>query len=215
MMEFTLYGSPHSLPTYKVALMLSLSGERFQFRYISIQKGMHKSPEFLVLSRWGQVPVLRHGDRVLLQSAAIVEYLAETLGCFGSCEPSLRQTIREWLYWDVDVLFPPIFACYGVRLGRLNLLPIRVDPVIADYHRQKAEYALSDLDARLGERRYLCADEATIADLLCYGDVAFAAICEFDMGQMPGLRSWAERIEALPGFKAPFDLLEMKDARIS
>jgi hypothetical protein len=31
--RFTLYGSPHSLPTYKVALVLCLSGEPFSFRY--------------------------------------------------------------------------------------------------------------------------------------------------------------------------------------
>ena len=58
MKRFTLYGSPHSLPTYKVALMLRLSGAPFSFRYVSFQRGMHKTPEFLALSRWSQVPVL-------------------------------------------------------------------------------------------------------------------------------------------------------------
>ena len=58
MVRFTLYGSPHSLPTYKVALMLHMSGEPFSFRYVSFQKGAHKTPEFQSLSRWGQVPVL-------------------------------------------------------------------------------------------------------------------------------------------------------------
>ncbi len=69
MKRFTLYGSPHSLPTYKVALMLRLSGEPFSFRYVSFQKGMHKTPEFLALSRWAQVPVLVDGGRTYLQSA--------------------------------------------------------------------------------------------------------------------------------------------------
>ena len=82
MSRFTLYGSPHSLPTYKVALMLRLSGEPFSFRYVSFQKGMHKTPEFLALSRWGQVPVLVESGRIYNQSAAIVEHLAETLGRF-------------------------------------------------------------------------------------------------------------------------------------
>jgi glutathione S-transferase len=59
MQRFTLYGSPHSLPTYKVALMLRMSEEPFAFRYVSFQKGMHKTTEFLALSRWGQVPVRR------------------------------------------------------------------------------------------------------------------------------------------------------------
>ena len=63
MKRFTLYGSPHSLPTYKVALMLRLSGQPFSFRYVSFQKQMHRTPEFLALSRWGQVPVLLDGDR--------------------------------------------------------------------------------------------------------------------------------------------------------
>ncbi|MEJ0075477.1 MAG: hypothetical protein WDO17_08515 [Alphaproteobacteria bacterium] len=37
--RFTLYGSPHSLPTYKVALMLRLSGEPFSFRYCELPEG--------------------------------------------------------------------------------------------------------------------------------------------------------------------------------
>ena len=107
MTRFTLYGSPHSLPTYKVALMLRLSGEPFSFRYVSFQKGMQRTPEFLALSRWGQVPVLVDGERVYLQSAAIVEHLAETLGRFQGPDPASCQAAREWLYWDIDVLFPP------------------------------------------------------------------------------------------------------------
>jgi glutathione S-transferase len=78
MKRFTLYGSPHSLPTYKVALMLRLSDAPFSFRYVSFQKGIHKAPEFLALPRWGQVPVLVDSDHVHVhvQSAAIVEHLA-------------------------------------------------------------------------------------------------------------------------------------------
>src|SRR5438309_4265879 len=95
MTHLTLYGSPHSLPTYKVALMLRLSGEPFSFRYVSFQKGMHKTPEFRALSRWGQVPVLLDGERVYVQSSAIIEHLAEALGRFRGPDPSARQAVRE------------------------------------------------------------------------------------------------------------------------
>jgi hypothetical protein len=37
--RFTLHGGPHSLPTYKVALMLRLSGEPFSFRYVTALPG--------------------------------------------------------------------------------------------------------------------------------------------------------------------------------
>jgi glutathione S-transferase len=213
--RFTLYGSPHSLPTYKVALMLRLSGEPFSFRYVSFQKGMHKTPEFLALSRWGQVPVLVDNERVHLQSAAIVEHLAETLNQFQGSDSATRQAVREWLYWDVDVLFPPIFNCYGVHLGQRKLLPISVEPTIADYHRRRAEAALSVLDLQLTDRDYLCAAEPTIADLFCYGDVAFAEICAFALHRWTNVVGWTERVTALPGFKAPFALLTMQNAELS
>jgi glutathione S-transferase len=211
MQRFTLYGSRHSLPTYKVALMLRLAGERFSFRYVSFQKQMHKTPEFLALSRWGQVPVLLDGERVYLQSAAIVEHLAGTLGRFQGPDPATRQAAREWIYWDVDALFPPIFGCYAVQLGRNKLLPISIEPAIADYHRQRAETALSVLDTHLACGDYLCAADPTIADLFCYGDVAFAEICGFDLHRWASLAGWAKRVTALAGFKAPFELLAMKD----
>ena len=215
MKRFTLYGSPHSLPTYKVALMLRLSGAPFSFRYISFQKGMHKTPEFLALSRWSQVPVLVDDGRIHLQSAAIVEHLAETLGRFQGPDPAARQLVREWLYWDVDALFPPIFNCYGVQLGQRNLLPISADPVIADYHRRRSETALSTLDSQLSGRDYLCAAEPTIADLFCYGDVAFAEICAFDLNRWANVALWAKKVTALAGFEAPFAMLAMEDAEFS
>jgi len=213
--RFTLYGSPHSLPTYKVALMLRLSGAPFSFRYVSFQKGMHKTPEFLALSRWGQVPVLVDNERVYLQSASIVEHLAETLDRFQGPDPAARQAVREWLYWDVDVLFPPIFNSYAVQLGQRKLLPINVEPLIAGYHRGRAEAALSVLDSHLAGRDYLCAPGPTIADLFCAGDVAFAEVCAFDLNRWTNVALWTKRVTALPGFQAPFALLAMEDAEFS
>jgi len=216
MTRFALYGSPHSLPTYKVALMLRLTGAPFSFRYVSFQRGMHKTPEFLALSRWGQVPVLVDGERVHVQSAAIVEHLAAVLGQFQGHDAEARQAIREWLYWDVDALFPPIFNAYSVQLGQRGLLPISVEPAIAEYNRRRAQAAMSALDSQLAGRLYLCADEPTIADLFCYGDIAFAEICEFDLrGWSEVVARWAERIKALDGFEAPFELLAMQDAEFA
>ena len=215
MKRFTLYGSPHSLPTYKVALMLRLSGAPFSFRYVSFQKEMHKAPEFLALSRWGQVPVLIDNERVHVQSAAIVEHLAETLGRFEGPDAASRQAVREWLYWDVDVLYPPVYGCYSVSLMQRKLLPIKIEPAIVDFHRQRAETALAKLDAQLSDRTYLCTAEPAIADLFCYADVAFAEICAFDVNRWPNVAGWAERVKTLPGFRAPFDLLQMQDAEQS
>jgi glutathione S-transferase len=215
MKRFVLYGSPHSLPTYKVALLLHMSDEPFSFRYVSFQKGMHKTPEFLALSRWGQVPVLLDNGCIHLQATAIVEYLADALGRFQGRDAKTRQRVREWLYWEVDTLFPPIFNGYGVHLGKNNLLPISVEPAIADYHSRHVELALSTFDTHLAHDDYLCSSEPTIADLVCCADLAFATASGTDVGRWKNVSGWATRVKALPRFKGPFDLLSMADAELS
>jgi glutathione S-transferase len=208
---YTLHGSPHSLPTYKVSLMLRMSGQPFSFRYVSFQKGMHRTPEFQALSRWGQVPVLVEDERVYVQSAAIVEHLSEALDRFKGPDPVARQAVREWLFWDVDALFPAVFGCYAAELDRKRLLPLNIDPVIAAYRRRATEAALASLEATLGGA-FLCAAVPTVADVFCLGDIAFAQVCGFDLGQWPKVANWTQRLKALPGFAEPFDLLPMRDA---
>src|SRR5437764_3337986 len=166
--DFTLHGSPHSLPTYRVALMLRLCRIGFDFRYVSFQRGMHLTPEFRALSRWGQVPVLQHDGRVLVQSAAILEYLCETLGRFGAGDAAARQPVREWLFWDADRLMPPLYHWYGIELGRQNLLPLSFDPVLVAEFDRKGAAALDLLDAHLARRGFLVGAEPTIADICSY-----------------------------------------------
>jgi len=212
---FTLHGSPHSLPTYRVALMLRLCRTGFTFRYVSFQRGMHLTPDFRALSRWGQVPVLEHDSRVFVQSAAILEYLAEELGCFGAADAEARQHVQEWLFWDADRLMPPLYAWYSVELGRRKLLPLSFDPVLVVEFDRKGTAALGVLDAHLSGRRFLVGDSATIADICCYADIAFARLGNKDLTGWANVVAWARHIEALPGFAAPFELLAMQDAEIA
>ncbi len=211
---FVLHGSPHSLPTYRVALMLRLCRIGFSFRYVSFQRGMHLTPEFRTLSRWGQVPVLEHGGRVLVQSAAILEYLSDTIGCFAAADPDARRNVREWLFWDADRLMPPLYGWYGVELGRSGLLPLSFDPVTVGEFDRKGAAALGILDGHLSGHRFLVGDAVTIADICCYGEIAFAKLSRKDLAAWPKIVAWAGRIEALPGYAAPFDLLPMADAEI-
>jgi len=212
MMEgFTLHGSPHSQFTYKVALMLRLSDRSFAFRYVSFQKGMHRTAQFRALSPWGQVPVLQHDGLVLCQSAAILEYLAETLGTFMPADRRQKLAVREWLYWGADRLAPPVYACYGAALGRRRLLPIETEPAVEADAGRRLESALTALDAQLADRRFAVSDDATIADVACYGDVCFATLSDIDLRPWANVERWSERIAALPRFARPFELLAMED----
>lgn len=212
---FTLHGSPHSLPTYRVALMLRLCRKGFTFRYVSFARGMQLTPEFRALSRWGQVPIVEHDGRVFVQSAAILEYLADTLDRFGAGDDVARQHIREWLFWDADRLMPPLYSWYSVDLGRRNLLPLSFDPVLVAEFERKGRLALDFLDEHLSGHQFLVGDVATIGDICCYSDIAFARLSGKDLSAWRNVIAWAGRIEALPGFAKPFDLLTMQDAEIA
>jgi hypothetical protein len=69
----------------------------------------------------------------------MLEYLAETLGCFKGTHVEARQHVGEWLFWDADRLMPLLWAWYGVELGRRNLLPLSFDPVLITEFEAKAQ----------------------------------------------------------------------------
>lgn len=199
--EYTLYGSFLSAPTYRVGLMLALTGTQFAYRHIDLSKGAHKTPEFLALNRYGQVPVLQVGDLALCQSNAILEYLAEQTGQFGGRDVAERQRIREWLYWEHDRLSP------GVARTRFFTRFMKPDPAVADYMRKLGDLGLDTLDGFLAESPFLLGDRPTIADISAYAAIVHAAEGNFDLSPRGRISGWAARMAALPGFRLPYDLL--------
>ena len=57
----TLYDMPLALNCYKVRLLLSLLGVEYRREPIDLLEGEHKTPEFLAINPFGQLPVLRGG----------------------------------------------------------------------------------------------------------------------------------------------------------
>jgi len=60
-----LHGSFTSSSSYKPMLFLALSGLPFSFRTVNLKNGVQKEAAHLAINRYGQVPVLRHGDLTL------------------------------------------------------------------------------------------------------------------------------------------------------
>jgi glutathione S-transferase len=77
-----------------------------------------------------------------------------------------------------------------------------------------AEGAFAVLDGKLVDRAFLFGDSATIADIACYGEVAFAPHAGLDISACRNITIWAQRLAALPRFKPPFDLLPTENAEI-
>lgn len=202
--RYELHGIWLSGPAYKVALMLSLCGEPFDYIHVNLRGGEHKTPEFLAKQRFGQVPLLvdRSNGRRLCQSASILEYLAETLGKFAGGTAEEKIEAREWMFWDFDRLAPNLYRSRGIRLG-LRSMPFDT----AAMYYNEGNVALKVLDDHLKGRDWIVGGGPTIADIDIHGVIDYAAAGGFDLGQYAGIAAWRKRLMALKGYGSPEQLL--------
>src|SRR5215211_844091 len=76
----------------------------------------NKSEEFLKVSPYGKVPVLRVNGTSLYESNIVNEYLDEVYESPGlmPVDPEERASVRTWMAFANDYFFPSIFR---VRMG--------------------------------------------------------------------------------------------------
>ncbi|MDE2385501.1 MAG: glutathione S-transferase family protein [Alphaproteobacteria bacterium] len=207
--RFTLYGSATSGPTYTAALGLALMRHPYSYIHVNLREGAHKQPDFLVKNRYGQVPVLRDGQMMAVQSAAILLHLAESLDKFHSKQPVEKQRVREWLFWQWDKLAVPVFRLRAKARGQRQFgdeLRILYDT--------EARAALAVLEHELARNEWIVGKKPTVADIGIYGVLRYAPEANIDLGHYPSVLSWKKRFEELPGFATPEQLLPLESRLI-
>lgn len=202
--RLTIYGSFTSSSSYKPILYLALARLSYSFRTVNLKTGKQKTPEYLAINRWGVVPSLRHRGLVILQSNVILDYLARTTGRFEPAGEQERWQAREWLAWEADHITAVAKVRYSARFGASH------PEVIAEF-RPKAEAALSFIDKTLADRRWLVGEACSIADIGCWGRMAFMAEGGFDIARWPNLDAWSRRLAAMSGFALPYELIPSRD----
>lgn len=203
--RFTLYGFATSGPTYTAALMLSLCRHPFSYIHVNLREGAHKQPDYLVKNRFAQVPSLRDGQMVAVQSAAILIHISDALDKFAGKSPVEKQRVTEWLFWAWDKLAVPIFRLRARARGTRQF----GDEVRIMYDTE-ARAAISVLESELSRAEWIGAKKTTIADIAIYGVLRYAAEGGVDVGHYPHVNAWKKRFEDLPGFATPEQLLPME-----
>ena len=72
-----LYGYWRSSASYRVRIALNLKGLHYESIPVNLVAGEQSSSEFDLRNPQHMVPVLMHGERVMRQSLAIIEWLEE------------------------------------------------------------------------------------------------------------------------------------------
>ncbi|HYM32491.1 MAG TPA: glutathione S-transferase family protein [Candidatus Cybelea sp.] len=204
--SFLLYGHWLSGPSYKAGLMLSLCGIKFGFRLVDLTKGAHKTPEYLAINRYGQVPALRHSDVVLVQSNVILDYLSDLAGKYRGPDKAHSWHAKEWMAWEADRLAPGLYRSRFIQKFAPN-----TDANVAKAYRDAGEAGLKVLEESLGKAPFLVGKDATIADVACWAPVASMSEGGFDIANYPNIKAWSERLSKLSGFKLQYDLMPKED----
>ncbi len=200
--DITFYGHPRSGNAYKPALMLALTATPHTFRLVDLPGGETRGAQYRALNPFGKVPMLEHGGLRIRQSNSILLHLAAHTGRFGSGGDAVKRLrISEWLFFEQDLMLA------GVGRRRFLRKVVQGDPKVIEFLGVLGEGALDTLETVLGAEPWLAGDEPTIADISVYGYARLAEEAGFDLAARPGVRAWRERVEALPGWAAPADLM--------
>ncbi len=187
--RFALSGHAH-----RAELFLSLLGLPFERVDVDLANKAHKTPAFLAMNPFGQVPVLQDGDVTLADSNAILVYLAMKYGgeAWLPRDPAGAARVQRWLSVAAGLL---AFGPAAARLVALFKAPFNLSEVSARAH---ALFAV--IEAELAAAPFITGQAPTIADVALYSYTAHAPEGGIALDAYPRLRAWLKRIEALPGF---------------
>ena len=189
MIDFYTWTTPNGR---KVSILLEELGIDYEVHSINITQGDQNSPAFLKISPNNKIPAIvdRDNGMSLMESGAILVYLAEKYGKFLPKDRTARAKVNEWLMWQM--------GGFGPILGQAHHF-LHFNPGKSDYaeERFRSEVArlYGVLDRRLEGRDYIC-DDYSIVDMACWPWVSRYEWQQVNLTAYPNVRSWYQRLLA-------------------
>ncbi|MCD6042831.1 MAG: glutathione S-transferase [Burkholderiales bacterium] len=155
-------------------------------------------PELRAIHPLGKAPVIEDGERVLAESGAIVEYLAERYGG-GRLVPargtSEHVSYLHWLHFaEGTIMLHLVSRLYLSRVGEGGAaLLARVEGMIG------AELDL--VEAELGRSAHIAGPEFSAADVQMLFPLEFAAFARLVGERHARLREYLARMQARPAYR--------------
>jgi len=203
---YQLYGYWRSSAAYRVRIALNLKGLEYEQAPVHLARdgGEQHRPEFLEISPQAQVPVLRHGARLIRQSLAIIEYLDE----LHPDPPLLPAVSRDRA--RVRALAMAV-ACDIHPLNNLRVVQYLERELGASPEQRTVwmqhwmALGLSGLEAQVADHpstgEYCEGDTPTMADCCLVPQLYNARRYGLDLTPYPTLRRIEAACQALPAFQ--------------
>jgi len=191
---------------HKVTIFLEETGLPYRIKPVNIGKGHQFHPEFLAVSPNNRIPaIVDHAPPdggaplTLMESGAILLYLAGKTGRFYPADLRGRCEVMQWLFWQMAGLGPMA----GQTHHFVHYAPDPIDYAVDRYVRETGRlYGV--LNKRLADREFVAGDYS-IADMACYPWV-LPQRQKQDMAHFPHLARWKEAIAARPAVQRAYAL---------
>ena len=208
MIDLYTWGTPNGR---KVSILLEELGVKYTVHAIDIGKDDQFAPEFLRISPNNKIPAIVDRDTgvSLMESGAILVYLAEKHGRFWPTDPLERAKANEWLMWQMGGFGPMLGQCHHFAKFNPGKAPYAEERYLAETRRL---YGV--LDRQLVGREFITGDYS-IVDMACWPWASRYEWQRIDLGEFPNVREWYRRIAARPavqrGYHVPSKVNEIPE----
>lgn len=193
MIDFYAWKTPNN---DKVAIMLEEVGLPYHLHAVDLRKQKQFSADFLKINPNNKVPAIidhdgpNHSAITVVESGAILMYLAEKTGQFLPTDPIKRIQAIEWLMFQMSGVGPN----FGQAHHFLHFAAERVPYAIERYLNEvKRLYRV--MDERLEKEPYF-AGEYSIADIAIFPWVHNHDRHRVDLSDYPCLERWHNKVNA-------------------
>lgn len=187
----------------KISIALEEMGVEYTAHAVDISNKEQFAPEFLKISPNNKIPAIVDHDTGIhmMESGAILLYLAEKSGKFLPTEKKGYWETVEWLMWQMGGV--------GPMLGQVHHF-VRFNQGKAPYAEERylgeGKRLYGVLDQRLADREYMAGDYS-IADMATWPWISRFEWQTIDLNEFPNVKRWytaiAERPAVQKGYHVP------------
>jgi len=191
MIEFYTWSTPNG---QKVAIMLEEVGLPYRVHPVNIEKGEQFHPDFLAIAPNNRIPAIIDSDNglTLMESGAILLYLAEKTGRLWPQSFPEKWRVVEWLMWQM--------GGPGPFLGQVHHF-VKFNPGKSTYaeerYTKEALRLWGVLDRRLADVEYVAGDYS-VADIAIWPWISRFQWQTVTFDHYPNVKRWYVAIAARP-----------------
>ena len=189
----------------KIFIMLEEAGLPYNVISVDVWKSEQFKPEFLKLNPNGKIPIIVDhegpGGRpyTVIESGAILLYLAEKTGQFIARDLRGRTETTQWLFWQMGNLGP-----MAGQNNHFSNYAVEKLPYAMDRYRNEVNRLYGVLNRRLSDRAFVAGDYS-IADMAIYPWIVPYERQGQKIEDFPHLQRWFEAIRARPAVVRAYD----------